>query len=128
LTAHSAIVFPTNNTYHCPTLYRMTHKFTCLTYSPQQILYTQNRVTDSSEIESSIISQRTCDGKNPLRICHMVAEWPKPHYTTASHKITLTKLYSVQTPNDTQQFLHQLEKLIKGYGKGNVLSAHTIKS
>jgi len=91
----------------------MTHKFTCLPYSPQKIPYPQNRVTDSSESESSIIGQRACDGKNLPRICHMVVEWPKPHYTTASHKITLTKLYSVQTPNDTQQFLHQLEKLIK---------------
>jgi len=42
-------------------------------------------VSQTAETESSIISQRPCDGTNLPRICHMVVEWPKPHYTTLSH-------------------------------------------
>jgi len=41
-----------------------------------------------AESESSIISQKTCGGRNLPRICHMMVEWPKPHYATSSNKIS----------------------------------------
>jgi len=72
--------------------YPIPHKKCCIPTTGSQL----------TESESSIVSQRPCGGRNLPRTCHMVIEWPKPHYTSS-----LIKSLSNQTVHsaDSKQYI-----------------------